>query len=267
MRSVKPEFFEDRKLARAVSRDARLLYIGLWGLADEHARGNGDPEWLKGRLFPYDGDLDVDAVVRLLAELADSGRVVLYEANGDPLVFLPKLSKHQKLDSRLESRFPAPDDANVQVNGTTPVHADQSGRTGVVNESPPGPEGAKHVAGSKWQVASGRGYRGVANAAPPDRATRIPDDWQPEPSEVEWARAQGFPDGWCRYETETFVDYWRGKSGKDATKLDWPATWRNWLRKDAERSRASPGGTATAKANGWLTVGKESHLRAIEGGT
>jgi hypothetical protein len=49
--------------------------------------------------------------------------------------------------------------------------------------------------------------------------------------------------------TAKFVDFWRGKSGRDATKLDWPATWRNWLRRDFEdhpprngNGRASPSG-------------------------
>jgi hypothetical protein len=32
-----------------------------------------------------------------------------------------------------------------------------------------------------------------------------------------------------------FVDYWHAKSGKDATKNDWNATWRNWIRRAAER--------------------------------
>lgn len=34
-----------------------------------------------------------------------------------------------------------------------------------------------------------------------------------------------------------FVDYWTAKAGKDATKLDWDATWRNWIRRAAENPR------------------------------
>lgn len=30
-------------------------------------------------------------------------------------------------------------------------------------------------------------------------------------------------------ETEKFVNHWRAKTGRDATKLDWKATWRNWI--------------------------------------
>ena len=37
IRSIKPEFWDDRKLAKRASRDARLLYIALWNLADEWA--------------------------------------------------------------------------------------------------------------------------------------------------------------------------------------------------------------------------------------
>lgn len=80
------------------------------------------------------------------------------------------------------------------------------------------------------------------NADPPasgrKRATRLPDEFAVTPEMVGWARdnAPGI-DG--RYETAKFIDYWRGKSGKDATKTDWPATWRNWMRKAGER--AGPG--------------------------
>jgi uncharacterized protein YdaU (DUF1376 family) len=69
-----------------------------------------------------------------------------------------------------------------------------------------------------------------ANASPkkkPKRATRIPDDWGPDASE---AVRLGLPEQRIAFEADRFRDYWRGKSGKDATKADWLATWRNWCR-------------------------------------
>jgi hypothetical protein len=30
-------------------------------------------------------------------------------------------------------------------------------------------------------------------------------------------------------EAERFVNHWTPKSGRDATKRDWEATWRNWI--------------------------------------
>lgn len=46
-------------------------------------------------------------------------------------------------------------------------------------------------------------------------------------------------------ETEKFRNYWRAKSGKDATKIDWPATWRNWMLTAAERAGPNPRGPFT----------------------
>ncbi|WP_304452866.1 hypothetical protein [Nocardiopsis sp. YSL2] len=113
IRSTKPEFWSDRKLARSLSRDARLLYIALWNFADEHARVQGDPRYIKGQCFPYDDDLDDVAIDGLLAELAAAGRIVPYVADGDPYLFLPKLSKHQRLEAaKVPSRLPAPEDAD-----------------------------------------------------------------------------------------------------------------------------------------------------------
>jgi hypothetical protein len=41
-----------------------------------------------------------------------------------------------------------------------------------------------------------------------------------------------------QYETSRFVDYYRSASGTNARKTDWPATWRNWMRKaDDDYSR------------------------------
>jgi hypothetical protein len=33
------------------------------------------------------------------------------------------------------------------------------------------------------------------------------------------------------FEFDCFLDYWRAKAGAGAVKRDWPATWRNWLRR------------------------------------
>jgi hypothetical protein len=34
---------------------------------------------------------------------------------------------------------------------------------------------------------------------------------------------------------EAFCDYWRSVPGAKGRKLDWEATWRNWMRKENER--------------------------------
>jgi len=72
-------------------------------------------------------------------------------------------------------------------------------------------------------------------AAPPrKRGTRLPDDFKITPAMVAWAR-ENVPHVDGRAETERFTDYWHAKAGRDACKLDWEATWRNWMRRAAEQ--------------------------------
>jgi hypothetical protein len=128
IRSVKPEFWIDRGLARALSRDARLLYIALWNQADEHARLHGDPRYVKGQCFPYDDDLSLADIDRLLDELAASGRVQRYVAGGDPYLFLPKLASHQRLESdKVSSRLPDPPPPSPERPSPQPPNPSESG--------------------------------------------------------------------------------------------------------------------------------------------
>lgn len=73
------------------------------------------------------------------------------------------------------------------------------------------------------------------------RGSRIPDDFTPDPS----VALALIPDLDVEAEAAKFADFWRGKTGQGATKADWPATWRNWVRRCAEsgqysRKRAVP---------------------------
>lgn len=116
IRSVKPEFWDDQELAERVSRDARLLYIGLWNLADEHGRLRGDVRFIRGRVFPYDDDLSIADVGELLNELAVVGKLVQYRTATGTYIYLPNLGKHQRLEpEKVASKLPHPDDPGVQI--------------------------------------------------------------------------------------------------------------------------------------------------------
>lgn len=239
IRSVKPEFWADRKLAKRVSRDGRLLYIGLWNLADEHARLNGDPLWIKGQVFPYDDDIGVKEVVVLLEQLEGLERILRYEVGDDPYIYLPKLGFHQRLQPwKVDSRIPAPPGFTASSeNGT---HQSEPGSDQLklsTDESEPGTDksGPFYVAGSMEHVDAPPAQR---------RATRIPDDFLPTREMVAWALAE-CPHINSKRETEKFNDYWQAKAGKDALKLDWNKTWKNWMRNAEERApqnRGSPRG-------------------------
>lgn len=58
--------------------------------------------------------------------------------------------------------------------------------------------------------------------------SRIPDPFMLT-AEMRAYAADRRPDVDVELETEKFVNFWRAKTGRDATKLDWAATWRNWI--------------------------------------
>jgi hypothetical protein len=74
----------------------------------------------------------------------------------------------------------------------------------------------------------------LAPTKPAKRATRwpagqaVPEEWIAQGYGIR--RQRGLPDIDLHLEAENFADYWTAKSGKDATKLDWEATWRKWVR-------------------------------------
>lgn len=70
----------------------------------------------------------------------------------------------------------------------------------------------------------------------PDRATRLPPDWSAPTEFIDFAIAEGFThDDIVRRIEPTFRDYWVAASGSASRKADWLATWRNWVRREAER--------------------------------
>jgi len=77
--------------------------------------------------------------------------------------------------------------------------------------------------------------RGDADAppAPKPRAQRLPEGWAPTAEDMTWAKAEAPSLNMAR-ELEKFHDYWQAKGGRDAAKLDWSRTWRNWVRRAAE---------------------------------
>lgn len=79
----------------------------------------------------------------------------------------------------------------------------------------------------------------------PTKGTRLPADFELTDDMIAWAR-ENTP--LCnRTDHDAFVDFWRAKTGANATKHDWLGTWRNWMRREqgqrerfASRTRASP---------------------------
>lgn len=89
-RNIKASFFTNEVLALC-SWPARLLFIGLWCVADREGRIEDRPLRIKGQVFPFD---DID-VAPLIGELEQHGFVVRYEASGCKCLWIPNFMKHQ----------------------------------------------------------------------------------------------------------------------------------------------------------------------------
>ncbi|WP_330168554.1 DUF1376 domain-containing protein [Bartonella grahamii] len=76
-----------------------------------------------------------------------------------------------------------------------------------------------------------------AKRAQANRGCRLPADFEPD---YDFAIEEGLPPERVKVEIAKFRDYWRSKAGANATKIDWQATWRNWVRKavdDLEKTK------------------------------
>jgi hypothetical protein len=94
IRQIKPEFYLDDELAQC-SRDARLLFPGLWMLADRAGRLENRPAKIKAQVFPYENDLDASKIAQLLGELEQHRFIFIYEVEDRSYIQIRTFEKHQ----------------------------------------------------------------------------------------------------------------------------------------------------------------------------
>jgi hypothetical protein len=96
------------------------------------------------------------------------------------------------------------------------------------------------------------------------RGSRIPANWTPTPKDYAFASSEGLTREEINREADRFRDYWTAKSGREACKLDWEATWRNWVRSDFRKRAGS--GTGNASRNGSRTDAFDRLAERLQGG-
>ncbi|WP_455473969.1 YdaU family protein [Bartonella sp. B30(2025)] len=74
------------------------------------------------------------------------------------------------------------------------------------------------------------------------KGQRLPADWT---ADIHAAVLEGLSEEQARWQEKKFRDYWHAKSGKEALKVDWQATWRNWFRREIERLKENQERLAT----------------------
>lgn len=128
IRTIKPEFPQSESMGR-VSRDARLLFVLLWNICDDHGRTRAASRMLASLLFPYDDDAP-KLLPDWIGELEAEGCIRLYVSGGSTYLEICNWLKHQKIDKPGKPVFPAFDDNSTpfaNVRESSPL--DQGSRT------------------------------------------------------------------------------------------------------------------------------------------
>lgn len=110
-RNIKPGFFTNDELAECPA-EARLLFAGLWTVADREGRGEDRPKKIKVLVLPFD-DVNVDS---LMQDLHNRGFIRRYEVDGDRYFQVMNWSKHQNPHHKeIASVIPAPSEQKDTV--------------------------------------------------------------------------------------------------------------------------------------------------------
>jgi hypothetical protein len=88
------------------------------------------------------------------------------------------------------------------------------------------------------------------------RGTRLPAEWFPSEDLIKWAMQQRQDIG-IKDTIESFRDYWHGVSGTKGTKLDWDATFRNWVRNQRGARNTAPSYSQSMKDKFDLLTGNK----------
>lgn len=103
IRTIKPEFWRNRQLAR-VTDFARLLAIALLNISDDEGYFEADPLLIRGDVFPFLNDYGTITVA--LRELCSIGyvQILTTETKGD-IGFIPTFTKHQVINKKSSSKL------------------------------------------------------------------------------------------------------------------------------------------------------------------
>jgi hypothetical protein len=106
IRTLKPSFWSDEAVAD-LTRDARLLCVGLISFADDEGRFLASTSAISGYVFPHD-DLPVSRIKKWLDEIETAGIVRLYAVHGREYGYFPNWAVHQRINKPQTSSLPRP---------------------------------------------------------------------------------------------------------------------------------------------------------------
>lgn len=180
-----------------------------------------DPKWIMRRMR-----VSADDYYRVVEPLIDE-----FFTRGMGRVFSARLQREMDKSKALhDARSAAGRKGNEKrwhdPQKTKPLKNNNSGyRKAIAKQSHPEPEPEPYPDKNMG-----------AHTAPPktSRGSRLREDWVLPDEWLQDAVSKQWPESVVRAEAEKFRDHWSSVSGKAGVKLNWQATFRNWLRKAEE---------------------------------
>lgn len=121
IRSIKPSIWTDERFI-GLSRDARLLCIGMISHADDEGRLLATAARLSGDIFPAD-EIRPGAILGWRGEIEQCGLIEIYTVRGVEYARFPRWGKHQRISKPQPSVLPGPatgPERGETRNGSTP---------------------------------------------------------------------------------------------------------------------------------------------------
>lgn len=104
-RMIDPSIWQSEDFGK-LSNLAKIVFIGLFSLADDEGRGRANPMYLKSNLFPYNEDMRSADIEKALLEISSNMSVIFYSCDGSSYYSLLSWDTFQKIDRPSQSKIP-----------------------------------------------------------------------------------------------------------------------------------------------------------------
>lgn len=234
-RNIKPSFFTNDELGD-VNPLARLLFIGMWTIADFKGCFEYKPKRLKVQLLPYD-DCDIE---ELVTDLEKSGFISKYTVQGRQYIKALNFTKHQnphKNERESGSEIPDIDQAvqelsknnsnisNLQ-NIENNLEQDGTDRADSLNLIPDSLNLIPEVISDVVEKPAS------PKRKPKTQKTTVPENFEISEKVRIWATSKNFGD------LEQHLEYFVSKAAANGYKYaDWDAAFKTAIRDDWAKLR------------------------------
>lgn len=215
-RMIDPGIWSSEDFSK-LSSFSKLIFIGLFSLADDEGRGKANPSYLKSMLFPYEEGIRSADIKKTLQEIASTMSVIFYTHDEKEYYALKSWGKFQTINKPTPSSVPAP---VSDYSAATVVLPEDYGSTTVVLLP-------KRKEEEKEKKEEEKGKKSSAGKPP---ARFIP----PTIEEVAaYCRKHSYD-----IDAEAFVSYYTANGwvqGRGRPIKDWKACVRTWVARQKER--------------------------------